>query len=85
MSDLTKLLRSNPVTSAVLSGVEAVEGAVKPVVQQGATVAIQDVGALIEASATALLSRYLGPAATLAEPVVTGLIGEFETFLTARL
>jgi hypothetical protein len=85
MSDLTKLLRSNPVGAALLNAVEGEEKVLAPAVKAVATVAIGDVGAALNASAVVLLGSKLGPAATVPEHLVSGLIADFEAWLKARL
>jgi hypothetical protein len=86
MSDLTKLVRSIPLGGAVLDAIEGVEhDAIQPEIKQVEQVAITDIGQLLNASATVVLSKLLGPGATVAEPLVASFITDFENFLAGAI
>jgi hypothetical protein len=71
--------------SAAASQAVAQAAAPAPTATPLATIAIQDVGGFLAASATSLIASKLGPAASFAEPAVTDLISEFEAWLETKV
>ena len=82
MSNLTQLLRSNPVTSGLLDDVEGVEKSAVPAVVH---VAVPVVTTLIQGAANTALTTALGAGAAIAEPQVDALLADFTVWLSSKL